>query len=87
LRTSPRTTLRKDDECDQDVGEEEEEEEDAVVLIFVVVVKQPISLSLSLSLFGACLARSQLAVPFFATRSFLFFFVESLAKRKEEKNF
>jgi hypothetical protein len=47
LRTPPRTTLRKDDECDQDVGEEEEEE-DAVVLIFVVVVKQPISLSLSL---------------------------------------
>jgi len=42
--------LRKDDECDQDVGEEEEEEEeDAVVLIFVVV-KQPISLSL----FGVC---------------------------------
>jgi hypothetical protein len=85
LRTPPRTVLRKDDECDQDVGEEEEEE-DAVVLIFVVVKTTDLSLSLSLSLFGVRLARSQLAVPF-ATRSFLFFFVESLAKRKEEKNF
>ena len=41
--------LRKDDECDQDVGEEEEE--DAVLLIFVVVVK---TTDLSLSLFGVC---------------------------------
>jgi len=41
--------LRKDDECDQDVGEEEEE--DVVLLIFVVVVK---TTDLSLSLFGVC---------------------------------
>jgi hypothetical protein len=81
LRTPPRTVLRKDDECDQDVGEEEEEEEDAIVLIFVVVVKQPISLSLW------CVF-SSLPSLFPSRRApFCFLLSRVCAKRKEEKNF